>query len=309
MAKKNVEAVKGQQEAGTGKKPGAGRTLRAEAARGRNTAREKIRSTAASGGSDAFGRSKNSGRQVIRYDVYHLSVREWFLAAGTGIGLCGLFAYTFYRNWQAFWIFLPAAFFYPLCERRKKRQKRQLLLASQSKEGMTVLASALSAGYSVENALVASEQELILLYGPEGLITREFSGMVQQLRMNRTVEELLLDLAERSGLEDIRNFSEVFSVAKRSGGDISSIMRHTADVIGDKMQVKEEIATLTASKQFEQRIMNLIPFFIVFYVDSTSPGFFSQMYGTGLGKMLMSACLVVYLAAYVMAQKILAIEV
>lgn len=204
---------------------------------------------------------------------------------------------------------MPAAFFYPLCERRKKRQKRQLLLASQFKEGMAVLASALSAGYSVENALVASEQELILLYGPEGLITREFSGMVQQLRMNRTVEELLLDLAERSGLEDIRNFSEVFSVAKRSGGDISSIMRHTADVIGDKMQVKEEIATLTASKQFEQRIMNLIPFFIVFYVDSTSPGFFSQMYGTGLGKMLMSACLVVYLAAYVMAQKILAIEV
>lgn len=184
-----------------------------------------------------------------------------------------------------------------------------MLLASQFKEGMAVLASALSAGYSVENALVASEQELILLYGPEGLITREFSCMVQQLRINRTVEELLLDLAERSGLEDIRNFSEVFSVAKRSGGDISSIMRHTADVIGDKMQVKEEIATLTASKQFEQRIMNLIPFFIVFYVDSTSPGFFSQMYGTGLGKILMSACLVVYLAAYVMAQKILAIEV
>lgn len=183
------------------------------------------------------------------------------------------------------------------------------MLASQFKEGMAVLASALSAGYSVENALAVSEQELSLLYGREGMITREFSGMVQQLRMNRTAEQLLSDLADRSGLEDIWNFSEVFSAAKRSGGDLGSIMRHTADVIRDKMQVKEEIATLTASKQFEQKIMNMIPFFIVFYVDSTSPGFFSQMYGTGLGRMLMSVCLVVYLAAYAMSQKILAIEV
>ena len=204
---------------------------------------------------------------------------------------------------------MPAAFLYPLYERRKKRKKRQQQLASQFKEGMAVLASALSAGYSVENALVVSEQELVLLYGQEGLITREFSGMVQQLRMNRTVEQLLMDLAERSGLEDIRNFSEVFSVAKRSGGDTAGIMRHTADIIRDKIQVKEEIATLTASKQFEQRIMNMIPFLIVFYVDSTSPGFFSQMYGTGFGRVMMSVCLVVYLAAYGMAQKILAIEV
>ncbi len=231
------------------------------------------------------------------------------MASAKGIGLCGLFAYTFYRSWTAFWIFLPAAFLYPLYERGKKRKKRQQQLASQFKEGMAVLASALSAGYSVENALVVSEQELVLLYGQDGLVTREFSGMVQQLRMNRTVEQLLMDLAERSGLEDIRNFSEVFSVAKRSGGDTAGIMRHTADIIRDKIQVKEEIATLTASKLFELRIMIMIPIFILFYVDGSSPGFFSQMYGTGFGRMLMSVCLVVYLAAYGMAQKILAIEV
>lgn len=230
-------------------------------------------------------------------------------ALAKGIGLCGLIAYTFYRSWRAFVILLPAAGLYPIYERRRKQRQRQQMLASQFKEGMAVLASALSAGYSIENALVVSEQELILLYGPEGLITREFAGMVQQIRTNRPVEQLLGDLAERSGLEDIQNFSEVFSVAKRSGGDIGGIMRHTADIIRDKMQVKEEIATLTASKQFEQRIMNLIPFFIVFYVDRSSPGFFAQMYGTGLGRMLMSGCLVVYLVAYGMAQKILAIEV
>ena len=75
-----------------------------------------------------------------------------------------------------------------------------------------------------------------MLYGEDGLITREFSYMIAQLKTNRTVEEVLNDFAERSGLEDVKNFSEVFSVAKRSGGDLSGIMRHTAEVIRDKMQ-------------------------------------------------------------------------
>lgn len=228
---------------------------------------------------------------------------------GKGIALCGLFAYTFYRSWTAFLAFLPAALIYPHYERRKKKGKRQTVLASQFKEGMMVLASALSAGYSIENAFAAGEQELTLLYGEDGMIAREFTGIVQQIRMNRPVEYLLTDLAERSGLEDIRNFAEVFSVAKRSGGDLGGIMRHTADIIRDKMQVKEEIATLTSSRQFEQKIMNMIPFFIVFYVDASSPGFFVQMYGTGFGRILMSVCLIVYLAAYGLAQKILAIDV
>lgn len=223
--------------------------------------------------------------------------------------MCGLFAYTFYRSWEVFLAALPAAFFYPLWERRRRKEKRQAMLASQFKDGMMILASGLSAGYSIENALTAGEQELTLLYGADGMITREFAGMAQQIRINRPVEQLLMDFAKRSGLEDVQNFAEVFSVAKRSGGDLGGIMRHTADMIRDKMQVREEIATLTASKQFEQKIMNMIPFLIVFYVDISSPGFFEQMYGTGLGRMLMSGCLVVYLAAYVLAQKILAIEV
>lgn len=204
---------------------------------------------------------------------------------------------------------LPLGFFYPLYEKYQKKKKRLLELAEQFKESMVILAASLSAGYAMENALAVSRDELILLYGEQGMITREFAYMVQQIRMNCPVEQVLAEFAERSGLEDVQNFAEVFVAAKRSGGDLSGIMRHTAEILRDKMQVKEEIYTLTASKQFEQKIMNLIPFFIVFYVEGSSPGFFAQMYGTGLGRMLMTGCLVLYLASYLLAWKILAIEV
>ena len=174
---------------------------------------------------------------------------------------------------------------------------------------MVILAASLSAGYAMENAMAVSLEELKLLYGPDGLIVQEFSGMVQQIRTNRNVEQVLLEFAGRSGLEDVQNLAEVLGIGKRTGGDLGSIMRHTAEVIRDKMQVKEEIMTLTASRQFEQKIMNMIPFFIVFYVEGTSPGFFDQMYRTGMGRGLMTLCLGLYLTAFWLSERILEIEV
>lgn len=236
-------------------------------------------------------------------------MKELLAGAAKGTAVSALLAYTFYRSSQIFLWMLPVGIVGGIVmERKRLLEKRFRNLSIQFKESMMILAASLSAGYSVENALAAGMEELAVLYGRDGLITVEFSSMVQQIRMNRPVEKVLEDFADRSGLEDVQNFAEVFSVAKRSSGDLGSIMRHTAEVIRDKMQVKEEIVTLTASRQFEQRIMNLIPFFLVFYVESSSPGFFDQMYGTGLGRMIMSVCLLAYLAAYGMAKKILAIE-
>lgn len=225
------------------------------------------------------------------------------------MGICGLLTFTFYRSWIAFLVMAPAGLAAPVWEKRRLRSQRLQTLSVQFKESMVVLAGALSAGYSVENALTASCGELTLLYGKESLIVQEYSYIIQQMRTNRPVERLFLEFAGRSGLEDIQSFAEVFVVAKRSGGDLSGIMRHTAEVLRDKMQVKEEIRTMTAARQFEQKIMNMIPFFIVFYVELSSPGFFEQMYHTWMGRVLMSICLVLYLTAYLLSEKILKIEV
>lgn len=231
------------------------------------------------------------------------------LGLGKGAAACALLAYTFYRSLTAFWILLPFALLGPVAERKSRLARRKGQLEEQLKEGLMLLASSLSAGFSMENALSAGVEELTTLFGADGLIVREFSFMAQQIGTNRPVEQLLEDFAERSGLEDARNFAEVFVVARRSSGDVGTIMRHTAEVIRDKMQVRQEIETMTASRRLEQRIMNGIPFFLIFYVEGTSPGFFDPMYGTGLGRMLMSGCLVVYVAAWILAGKILDIEV
>ena len=55
--------------------------------------------------------------------------------------------------------------------------------------------------------------------------------------------------------------------------------------------------------------MNLFPFAIVLYIDTSSPGFFRVMYSTIPGVVMMSVCLIGYVFAIYMTSKILSIEV
>lgn len=245
----------------------------------------------------------------MNYDVYRLSVLEWSACGAVGAAAAGLTAYVFYRSAEAFILFLPMSLLCPLIMKRVFRRKRLERLAMEFREGIRVLSASLGSGYSVENAFRLSLEELTVLYGEEGLIVKEFSYIVSQMGLNRPVEELLSDFGRRSGLEDVRSFAEVFRLAKRSGGRLGAIMDDTAGVIGDKMQVQEDIRAATASRRLEQRVMSGLPFAIVLYVDFTSPGFFEVMYTTLPGRAVMTVCLICYLTAAAAARRILEIEV
>lgn len=225
-----------------------------------------------------------------------------------GMALAAVAAYTFYRSLSVFFMMLPMAGAYPIYWKQVLLRRRSRELSIQFKEGILMLSASLRAGYSIENALTVSGRELELLYGTKGMIHKEFAYMVEQMSMNRTVEIVMMDFAKRSGLEDVENFAGIFAAAKRSGGQLVPVIQHTASAIQDKLQIQEEIRTLTASKQFEQKIMNLIPFLIIIYIDGTSPGFFNMMYNTWWGRGLMSCCLAVYVFAYTLSQRILSIS-
>lgn len=251
------------------------------------------------------GRKAQAG---MDYRTYRLSIGEWLVYGGLGLAACGAVAYTFYRSLAAFLILAPIGLCCPLFCREGLRKKRLERLGLEFKDAIQILASYLSAGYSIENSLSRSAEELERL-GSGPMMAAELREIARRVGMNRPVEEGFLELGERSGLEDVDNFAQVFAAAKRRGGDMVEIISHTAGIIRDKVQVQEEIRTMTASKALEQRVMSAIPFLIVLYIDLTSPGFFDTMYTTAAGRVIMSLCLAVYGAAFLAARRILAIEV
>lgn len=221
---------------------------------------------------------------------------------------CG-FAYLFYRSWAVmilFWIF------YPIYRKRKKKQfilKRQDILCRQFKDSIQCVAASMAAGYSIENAFKEAYAEIRLQYGGNAWMTEELRYMTSCLSLNIPLDRLLYDFANRSGLEDVRSFCEVFVFARRSGGDFIQIIRMTAARISEKNELMEAIQTEISGKRMEQKIMNLMPLFILLYVDVSFGGYLDGLYHNAFGVLVMTVCLVIYIAAYFMSEKIMGIQV
>ena len=236
-----------------------------------------------------------------------LSFAEWLYALLRGCGLMALIAYVFYRAVPAFILLTPALIPFLKRERKKRAERRKEELVLQFREMMHALIAGLQAGYSIENAFLNATEDMILLYGKGSMITKELMHINRELRNNVNLEDVLDDWARRAKIPDITDFAEVFRIAKRSGGDLPGILHNTAELISDRIEVQREIGTQIAAKKMEQGIMDLVPFGIILYIDATSPGFFDSLYGNAFGVILMSVLLGVYLAAYLLAEKILKI--
>ena len=110
-------------------------------------------------------------------------------------------------------------------------RKKEHELRLQFRDSIQVMASALKAGYSVENAIREAGRDLSPVYSEEARIRKEFRRMVRQMDMNMPAEEVLQEFAERTGQEDIENFVNVFSAAKKRGGDSIAIIRDAVTLI------------------------------------------------------------------------------
>lgn len=242
------------------------------------------------------------------YRRYEFTWKERMVLFLEYLLLDGAVSFLFYRSWIPFVLFLPGFLLFLKLKREVQRKKRIRRLGSQFLTGMQAVSNALAAGYSVENAFGEALKDLQKAYG-NNLIVTEFSVIVTQLSLGRTLESLLEELAARSGEEDIKSFAEVFAAAKRSGGDLISIIRNTVSSISQKEETRQEIQVCIAAKKLEQNVMSVVPLFILAYVGAASPGFLDVMYHNVTGIAIMSICLVIYFLAWMLGRRIVEIEV
>lgn len=200
-------------------------------------------------------------------------------------------------------ILIPAGIYFYLEELKRLSQKKELEFRTQFQESMKLMASALKAGYSVENAIRETEEDLKKVYSEKVRICREFRRMKYELNMNRTAEQVLQAFSERVCQEDVKDFVIVFTAAKRAGGDSIAVLKNSVQMIGDKMEVEREIQVMLAAKKLEFQIMCMVPLGMVLYMRLAFPEFFDILYGNLTGVVLMTICLAVYGAAWKMGRK------
>lgn len=230
--------------------------------------------------------------QLCDYGVYRLSAQERWSAIAAGGTTLALIAFLFYSSWLVSGIVVVGGFAFPRLYADMLRARRLQTLRIQFKQALQSLAGSLGAGKSIEQAFADAAQDMRMLY-PESsaLIIEELEIVVRKLGNGGTAEAALSDFSRRSRLVDAQHFADVFAVCKRTGGNLLEIVRRTSTIIGDKLEIEQDIAVLLAQKKFEARVLLAAPVIIIAILKATSADYMAPLYA-GSGRLTMTAALV-----------------
>ena len=238
-----------------------------------------------------------------------LSTREITWLIGKSIlAVCSL-NYFFYRSAFAILPLSVLGFLYYQAERNMLIHKKKGMAKEQFKELLLLVSTGQKAGYSVENALLTGYHDMRNLYGESSIICRMLTALRAGGENNIPLSRLFGEIGESIGIQEIQDFAQIFEISYKSSGNMSAVMEKTAELIVQKLETEKEIEVMLSARKLEQRIMNVMPFLIMLYINLTSPGYFGSLYQTAAGAGIMSICLLIYLGAYALSQKLTAIEI
>ena len=225
-----------------------------------------------------------------------------------GICYIVMIAWLFFDRIAFAILLIPYLFVFMKQQRIHKVHREKEKLRKEFREMMISIGNSLSAGYSIENALKTAKNDLEM-YEEHSLLAKELQLLINKLKMNEPVDNLLFDMAEHVGLEEFYQFAQVISIAKKSGGNRIEITENTIEHLSQAIQTKEEIHTMIAAKQMEKKIMSVMPYFILLYVRIANPGYFDILYESFAGVLVAVISLLCLWIADIWAERVTEIEI
>lgn len=232
---------------------------------------------------------------------YRLTWKEWLTYGALGAGISAAVLLVFYGSPVVSGIGAAGGWFlYPLLKRGDLKERKKQRVLWEFKENLYALSTALRAGESLESAFASMTRDM------DGdiyqLLTPVYQNIVAQMKLHRRLEDLLLEFAAETETDDIRSFAEIIAVAKRTRGDTTQVIENTAQLLQEKIEIRQELEVLLARKKTEQRIMNLMPLLVIGMLATLSPDYVRPLYVTLQGRVIMSVCLLLALASVLIAR-------
>lgn len=244
------------------------------------------------------------------YLEYNLSQKEKISFYTKGYILLFFISYFFYKSIV---ISLILGFGIVLLKKHYEKyllKKSKKLLVIQFKDFLVSIEAAVSAGMPTEKSIEIACYNLKSLYGEETIFVKELNKINNSIKFNNEDEKaLLLDFAKRTGNVDIINFMQIYLICSNIGGNTKYIVAETNKIIIEKLEIEKEIDTITSQKIYEGRIIAVMPFAIILFLNIFSPEYLNILYITILGRVIMTCSLISIIYAIFLFEKILNIEI
>jgi tight adherence protein B len=177
--------------------------------------------------------------------------------------------------------------------------KRTNAFNAKFPDAIELLVRGLRSGLPVTETLAVVATEVP---GPVG---EEFKGIVERVKIGRTMEESLQETADRMGIPEFNFFCITLAIQRETGGNLAETLSNLADVLRKRSQMKLKIKAMSSESKASAYIVGSLPFIVFFMIWWINPsyigGFFTddRLIVAGLGGMVWMS-----IGAFIMAKMV-----
>jgi tight adherence protein B len=165
-----------------------------------------------------------------------------------------------------------------LVRARGQRQKR---MAEQLADVLSILASSLRAGHSFLQALDQVANEI------KDPSAGEFHRVVSEIRLGRSIDEAMVEMADRIGSDDMRWAMMAVNIQRQVGGNLAEVLDIVANTVRERAYIHRQVKVLSAEGRISIAILSLLPFGIFFYLVIVNPDYIGLLFSTMMGRLML----------------------
>ncbi len=154
---------------------------------------------------------------------------------------------------------------------RRAKTARQEAILAQLPDAFDLIARVLRSGMSIGMAVKAVAEEF------EDPLGTEAAYCYEQQNLGLSPEEAFRNLADRTGILEIRLFVTALSVQQKTGGNLAELIDKLALLIRERFRLRGQILTLTAEGRFQAILLFSLPFLLFIVLTILNPDYELQL--------------------------------
>lgn len=190
----------------------------------------------------------------------------------------------------------------PLLLIKMKQKARVKKFDEQLSDALIIACSCLRSGLSFTQSMETISKDM------SAPISTEFAQVLAEMNMGASMEESLERMNTRIKSNYLSLTISAVLIQKQTGGNLSQILDNISSSIKEKMKLKKELNSATASGKMTGLLMGSMPviLMILFYV--VNPSFMEPLFKTSLGHVFLGIAAGLEILCFVLIKKIVTIK-
>ena len=170
-------------------------------------------------------------------------------------------------------------------------------------QAIIVMKNAFKAGNSLTQVIEIVAEEL------DGDIALEFRRMKFEISMGLSLEEVFERFSERLDLPEVSYLTSSLIILNQTGGNIMKVFSSIEKTLMNKKKIRLELRALTSGVKIVTAILIILPLAFMGIISLISPEYFAPFFDSGLGILLFSLIVAIYLLYISIVRKIMKVRV